>query len=312
MSLLTRAKTAEPGAESQSPLRPRRRTATRRWAGLLWLAPAFAFYATFVLFPLMQTVRFSLYDWDGIGVANFVGLANYANVFSQPELAASLINAFILIIFFSIVPVGLGLIAAALLREMRQGAISTLARVLLFLPQVIPLAGAAIAWTYMYSDDGVVNQILRAVGLESQTRPWLGDFDTALVAVGIIGTWVALGFCTILLLSGMGKIDPSLYEAARLDGAGRIREFVSITVPGLRREIVVCITVTIIAALASFDVIYVSTKGGPGYQTMVPGVEIFRLTFLDQKVGLASALALVLAALVIVVVLPIQRLGRES
>jgi len=295
----------------ESPRR-RRTPIRRRLLGFIWIAPALIIYGTFVLFPLVQTVRFSFYNWDGIGVATFAGLNNYVQIFAQPELAASVVNAFVLIIFFSVIPVGLGLVAAALMRELREGAYSTIARVVLFLPQVIPLAGAAIAWTWMYSPNGVVNQILTSLGLGKYARPWLGDFNTALPAVGVIGTWVALGFCTILLLAGMGKIEPSLYEAARLDGAGRVREFLSITLPGLRREIVVCITVTVIAALASFDVIYVSTKGGPGYQTMVPGVEIFQLTFLDQKVGLSSALALFLAVLVIVVILPIQRLGREK
>ncbi len=179
------------------------------------------------------------------------------------------------------------------------------------MPQILPLVGAGIAWTWMYSSDGLINQVLRWVGLGSVARPWLGDFTTALPAVGVIGTWVALGFCTILLLSGTSKIEPSLYEAARIDGAGLLREFFAITLPGLRREVVVCVTVTVIAALASFDVVYVSTSGGPGYQTMVPGVEIYRLTFLDQKVGQASALGVFLALLVLVVIVPIQRFGRE-
>ena len=127
----------------------------------------------------------------------------------------------------------------------------------------------------------------------------------------MIGVWVMLGFCTVLLLSGIGKIDLALYEAARLDGAGRISEFFAVTLPGLRRELVVCTTFTMIAALASFDIIQISTQGGPGYQTMVPGVQIYRLTFLQQHIGQASALAVFLAALVLVLIWPIQRLGRE-
>jgi raffinose/stachyose/melibiose transport system permease protein len=312
-SILKRVPHAAAPATSRT--ETRRRPAARRisrWRGVLWVLPAFAVYAGFVLYPLIQTVQFSFYNWDGIGVATSAGFENYVNIFTQPALYTSIINAFVLIIFFTVLPVGFGLLAAALIREMRQSAFSTVTRVLLFLPQIIPLAGAAIAWTWMYSPSGVVNQVLRAVGLGNLAKPWLGDFSTALPAVGIIGTWVATGFCTILLLAGMGKIEPSLYEAARLDGAGRIREFTAITLPGLRREIVVCVTVTVISALASFDVIYISTQGGPGYQTMVPGLQIFQLTFLDQKVGQASALAVVLVVLVLLVILPIQRLGREK
>jgi len=163
----------------------------------------------------------------------------------------------------------------------------------------------------MYSDDGVVNQLLRAVGLGHTTRAWLGDFNFALPAVGVVGIWVMLGFCTILLLAGIGKIDPTLYEAARLDGAGRWAQFRAITLPGLRQELVVAVTFTTIAALSSFDVIQVSTQGGPGYQTMVPGVEIYRLTFLDQRLGPASALAVFLTLLILAVILPIQRFARR-
>ena len=125
--------------------------------------------------------------------------------------------------------------------------------------------------------------MLAAIGLGGVTRAWLGDFATALPAVGVIGAWVLLGLCTLLLLAGMSKIDPALYEAARLDGAGPLREFVSITLPSLRQEIGVCVTVTVIAALASFDIVYISTQGGPGNATMVPGLEIYYLALLRAR-----------------------------
>ncbi|WP_328520381.1 carbohydrate ABC transporter permease [Kribbella sp. NBC_00359] len=283
----------------------------RQWSALLWVAPAFAMYAVFVLYPMLQSVQYSFYDWDGIGPSRPAGLDNWKAIFTRPELLHSVEHAFILIFFYTVLPVGLGLVAASLIRELRPSAFNTTARVVLFIPQVLPLVAAGIAWTWMYSSNGLVNQVLRAVGLEAHTRAWLGDFTFALPAVGVIGVWVMLGFCTVLLLSGIGKIDPALYEAARLDGAGRISEFFAVTLPGLRRELVVCTTFTMIAALASFDIIQISTQGGPGYQTMVPGVQIYRLTFLQQHVGQASALAVFLAALVLVLIWPIQRLGRE-
>ncbi|WP_131735547.1 carbohydrate ABC transporter permease [Actinomadura roseirufa] len=297
-----------PGEPGRRP----RRAGARRWSALLWVAPAFGMYAVFVLYPLFQSVQYSFYDWDGVGTATPAGLDNWKALVTQAELLRSVEHAFVLIVFYTVLPVGLGLVAATLIRELRPGPFNTVARVVLFVPQVLPLVAAGIAWTWMYSSDGLVNQILRAFGLGAHTRDWLGDFTFALPAVGVIGVWVMLGFCTVLMLAGIGKIDPSLYEAARLDGAGRLREFLAVTLPGLRRELVVCTTFTMIAALASFDVIQISTQGGPGYQTMVPGVEIYRLTFLQQHVGQASALAVFLAVLVLVVIWPIQRLGREK
>src|SRR5665648_988655 len=151
-----------------------------------------------------------------------------------------------------------------------------------------------------------------SIGLDGIARAWLGDFDTALPAVGVIGAWVLFGLCMLLLLAGMTKIDPGLYEAARIDGAGPLREFVSITLPSLRQEVVVCVTVTVIAALASFDIVHISTQGGPGNSTLVPGLEIYYLAFFQREVGQASALAVALMALVLAVVLPLQWLNREG
>ena len=178
----------------------------------------------------------------------------------------------------------------------------------------IPVLERRVAWTGMLADQGTANQLLRAVGLGDFAHVWLGDQSTSLNAVGVIGFWLQLGFCVVLLLSGIGGIDQSLYEAASLDGAGWWRQLFSITLPGLRGQIGVCLTMTIISALASFDVVYMSTQGGPGTSTMVPGVQVYRLAFTQQSVGLASALAVTLMILVLLVVGPLQRLvnGKEQ
>ena len=287
----------------------RRRQALIGW---LFVAPALTMYGLFVLQPLALTVQYSLYRWDGFGPATFVGLSNYVTVVSDPRLIQTLFNAFRLVIFFSLIPVTLGLVTAAIIVRVARGRLGTVSRTVLFLPQVIPLVAAGIIWGRLLSLQGLVNQLLTAIGLGGITRAWLGDFDFALPAVGLIGIWVLLGFCTVLLLTGMAKIDPALYESARLDGAGWFAEFRSITVPSLRYEIGVCVTVTVIAALATFDIVYVSTGGGPGNATAVPGIQIYILAFLERQVGLASALAVVLIVLVLLVILPIQRLTRGS
>lgn len=278
--------------------------------GWLFVLPALVMYALFVLQPLLLTFQYSLYRWDGVGPADWVGLSNYVTVLTEPKLLETLFNAFRLVVFYSLVPVSLGLITASVVHRVANGRLGTVSRTVLFLPQVIPLVAAGIIWGRLLSLSGLVNQGLTAIGLGDVTRAWLGDFDTALPAVGIIGIWVLLGFCTVLLLTGMTKIDAALYESARMDGAGWWSEFRAITVPSLRYEIGVCLTVTIIAALAAFDIVYVSTGGGPGNATSVPGIQIYILAFLERQVGLASALAVVLMVLVLIVILPIQRLTR--
>ncbi|WP_405681613.1 carbohydrate ABC transporter permease [Streptomyces sp. NBC_01238] len=286
---------------------PRRRG---RFVPLLYTAPALLFYGLFVIAPWIHSVWVSFWNWNGIGAATWAGFDNYTAVFNEPALRAALLHAFGFIIFYTVVPVALGLVLAALTTATPWRAMPVI-RTVIFLPQVLPLVAVGVVWKWIYSEDGPLNEILRAVGLGSVARAWLGDFTYAFPAVGLIGTWVCTGLCFLLLLSGIGKIEPSLYEAARLDGCGKLREFWHITVPGLRKEIGVACTVTVIAALAGFDVVYVMTGGGPGYSTMVPGVQVYQLVFTAGRVGTACALATVLSLLTCAVMYGLNRLSQE-
>jgi raffinose/stachyose/melibiose transport system permease protein len=280
--------------------------------GWLFVTPALAFYLFFVIFPLIMSVHYSFFNWNGITKMTFVGLKNYITVFKVPDLFGTIINAFQLVVYFSVFPVGIGLLIASIIHRVAPGKFGEVARTILFLPQIIPLVAAGIIWGWLLSSSGLVNEILRGLGLGVLARAWLGDFTWALPAVGFIGVWVLLGFCTLLLVTGINKIDPSLYESARIDGATWWNEFTSITVPLLKNEIGVCLTVTVTNALAAFDIVYVTTAGGPGNSTSVPGVQIYILAFTQQRIGLASALAVLLMILVLIVVIPVQLLSKES
>ncbi|MFD4113928.1 carbohydrate ABC transporter permease [Streptomyces niveus] len=279
--------------------------------GYLYVLPALAVYVVFAVLPALHTAYLSLFDWDGVTLGSWVGLDNYREVFRNPVLLRSLVNALALVVFFSFVPILTGLLTTALLSRYRRPGMGVY-RLLFMLPQIVPLVAVGVTWRWLYGDDGLVNEALRAVGLNGITRAWLGDFGTALIAVGLVGTWVLSGLCTMLFLSGVHKVDPTLYEAARLDGAGPVREFVSVTLPQLRGELAIALTVTMVAALASFDIVYVTTNGGPGEQTTVPGLLVYRLAFSDGDVGLASALGVVLSCLILGLVYVVNRLSRSE
>lgn len=280
--------------------------------GWLFVAPALVMYAAFVLLPLLMSIQYSFVRWNGFGSMTWVGFDNYVRVLEDPDLLGTIFNALRLVVFFSFIPVTLGLVVASIMHRTATGRFGAVARTVLFLPQVIPLVAAGIIWGWLLALPGLINETLRAIGLGTLTRAWLGDFDWALPAVGFIGIWVLLGFCTVLLWTGMTKLDPALFESARIDGASWFTEFTRITVPLLRNEIGVCLTVTVIAALAAFDIVYVSTAGGPGNSTAVPGIQIYILAFTEQRIGPASALAVILTGLVLIVILPFQRLNREA
>jgi len=294
--------------------RTRTKNRVRRdvFVGWMYVLPALFMYAVFVLVPFLLTIFYSFHRWNGVGPMTWVGLKNYATVFTVPDLIGTIFHAFWLVVWFSFIPVGLGLVVASVINRIAQGKFGEVARTFLFLPYVIPLIAAGIIWGWLFSLSGLINQFLSLIGLGSITRAWLGDFNWALSAVGIIGIWVLLGFCTVLLSTGISKIDPALYEAARIDGSDWFSEFFAITIPLLKQEISVCLTVTVILALATFDIVYVATAGGPGNATSVPGLQIYILAFAQRNIGVASALAVLLMLLVIVIILPIQRLNRES
>jgi raffinose/stachyose/melibiose transport system permease protein len=282
------------------------------FVGWLYVLPALLMYAIFVLLPFMLTILYSFHRWNGVGTMKWVGLKNYITVFQVPDLLGTIGHAFWLVVWFSFIPVGLGLVVASVMNRVAPGRMGEISRTILFLPYIIALVAAGIIWGWMLSLSGLVNQILTFLGLGAITRAWLGDFNWALSAVGIIGIWVLLGFCTVLLSTAMTKVDPSLYEAARIDGASWFKEFFGITVPLLKQEIGVCLTVTVIFALATFDIVYVATAGGPGNATSVPGLQIYILAFAQRNIGLASALAVLLMLLVVMIILPIQRLNKET
>jgi raffinose/stachyose/melibiose transport system permease protein len=165
------------------------------------------------------------------------------------------------------------------------------------------------AWVWIYAEQGPLNEFLRTIGLGSLARPWLGSFTWALPAIGVIGTWVTYGLCMVLFVAGVQKIPSSLYDAARVDGAGPVREFFAVTLPGLRNEIVVAFVLTTINALRSFDVIYNTNQGGPGTQTYVPSLYVYQNAFVYNRVGYAAAIAVLLAAAILAVALLVIRVG---
>lgn len=277
----------------------------------LYLLPAFAVYAGFLLYPLLRSAQFSLYDWPGFGPSTFVGLGNYVDLLGDRRFLAAISHALILILFYSVLPLLVGLVLAAILRRGKVRGLGFF-RAVIFLPQVIALVVVAVAWYQIYAPNGFLNATLSAVGLASWTRGWLGDATFALSAVGMIGFWLQTGLVMLLLLAGMGRIPDDLYEAARLDGAGPVSEFFAITLPSVRAEITTALVLTIIAALKTFDLVYVTTGGGPGTATTVPSYEVYNRAFNLKQVGSASAVAIVLTVMVFLINVAVSRIGEAK
>jgi ABC-type sugar transport system permease subunit len=298
------ASTTAGRASGSPPGEPRR-------VGYAFIAPGLILYVLFVLAPFAHTIYLSFFSWDGVGPQRFVGFANFRAILGAGALRDAFLHAFVLIFFYAVLSTLIGLVLAGVMARSRIRGMSAY-RTLLFLPYVIAPTAIAVIWRWLLAQAGPVNAVLGAVGLGGLRRSWLGDFSLALPTVGLVGTWVMYGLAMALLVAGVQKIPTDLYEAARIDGAGPVREFFAVTLPGLRNEIVVVLVLTVTAALRNFDVIYVMTQGGPGSTTQVPSWLVYNEAFVVGAVGAAAAVGLVLAVLIVVVNFTITHLGTIS
>jgi raffinose/stachyose/melibiose transport system permease protein len=302
-----------PGAATPArPRRPRPRRRGRLIIPVLYLLPAAVLYALFLLAPLAHTVWISFFSWDGLSLAHWVGIQNYTDALGNPELRSAFLHSLVLIAFYAVLPIAAALVLAGIMVRAPKLRLLGAARVILFLPQVVATVVLATLWAELLGPTGGINQLLKQVGLQGLAKPWLGGFTTALPAVGLIGTWIEVGFCLLLFLAGAAQIPAELYEAARVDGANARQEFFAVTLPGLRGQIVIALTLTVTAALRTFDVIYITTSGGPGTATQVPAFEIYHRAFTIDLVGSACAIGVMLTAIIFALTFLITRLDSGT
>jgi len=284
-----------------------------KWKGWLYLGPAFLLYTIFVLIPLIGTLYNSLFRWDGFSAnREFIFLNNFKQLFTDSEFLNALKNNLIFVIFFCVLPIIIGLALSTLLGRIPIKGL-TFFRTVLFLPQIISMVVIGVIWRWMFNPVfGPINLSLKSIGLGGLTRTWLGDFNWALPSVGAVGSWVQYGFCMLLFLAGMQRIPQEYYEASSLDGADQWQQLKSITIPSLRPEIGVALVTTIVAALRVFDLVFVTTRGGPGQATMVAGFLIYRTAFIQKNFGYASAMAIVLTVIILFISLLVRRFQQRD
>ncbi|MFI6476756.1 carbohydrate ABC transporter permease [Nonomuraea sp. NPDC050663] len=267
--------------------------ATRRW--WLYLLPSLVLFAVVIVGPFLMNIAASFTKWSGVGTPRWVGLDNYARLLEDERFWASFQNNVALIVAMAVVPTVLGLVLAAVLFDLR-GRSSVVLRALYYLPQVLPVAVAGVVWRWMlHPDYGAINEL---TGLDLN---YLGDPDLALATVMAVMVWFQLGYPLVIFMAGLGRADPALKEAASIDGAGWWRRFWHITLPQLRPEIFVVLVTCTIAALKVFGPIFVLTRGGPSDATLVPSYFSYLNFFTKLDVGYGSAIATVLALVIVVV-----------
>ena len=284
----------------------RSRYGTRRaW---LFLLPPLVLMIACVAWPTVFLVWLSTQKWDGLGSMTFVGLNNFARVFADDRFWIAIQNNLKWSVASAIIPPLIGLALAILLSRTRirgRGAF----RIVYFVPQIVASAIVAVIWRWIYAPEGPVNAVLGALGVENPPL-WLADADVALMAVFIAYAWVTFGFSMLIFETAIRSIDEELFDAARVDGATFLGEVRHILLPGIRPAIATVLIVSTIWSFQIFDLIYLTTAGGPGDATQVLSIGIYSSMFSARDVGRGAAMALILLA-VIVTLASLVAFGRS-
>ena len=277
--------------------------AAHRRGYYLYLIPGALGFLVIVLIPQIANFGLSFTAWKGVGLPRLIGLQNYQRLLTDGQFWGSMQHTLLFIISMTVIPVMIGLILAALLfdyvRDEFGVQLSSFFRAGFYLPQILPVTTAGVLWGWILNPLGVVNTVFKAIGLAPLAQNWIGDATWALPSVSLMIVWIQVGYCLVVFMSGLSRIDPSLYEAAELDGAGWWQRLWSITIPMLAPEIFVVVLTTLIAALKLFAPVFVLTAAGPDNATMVPSYLTYYHFFTTQRVGYAAAIAVVQTILTI-------------
>ncbi|WFU07928.1 sugar ABC transporter permease [Rhizobium sp. CB3090] len=283
----------------------------------LYIVPGMLGFILVVLVPLIANFAISFTTWKGGNIApRYVGLENYQRLLADTVFWSSIQHTVLFIISMTIVPILLGLVLAAVLFDYISAQFSEMwssfFRAGFYLPQILPLTAAGVLWAWILNPVGIINAVLKGIGLDFLAKNWLGDASFALLAVSAVIVWVQVGYCLVVFMSGLARVDPSLYEAAELDNASWFGRFRYITIPMLMPEIFVVALTTLIAALKVFAPIYVLTSGGPDNATTVPSYLSYYHFFTTNRVGYAAAIATLQTAMTIVLGIVFLRMQSKQ
>lgn len=280
---------------------------------IIFLLPALILFCGILIAPIVMSGYYSFFDWNGIGDKTFIGFSNYAELFSSNSIGfmKALGNALLLALLSVALQLPLALLLALVLGKGIKGERIFLS--IFFMPVLISTVVIGQLWLKIYNPDyGILNVLLRSLGLESWTRIWLGTKATALGAVFVPILWQYVGYHMLLLYAGVKSVPKELREAAMLDGATDSQINRHIVLPYIKPIIRISVIFAVTGSLKSFDLIYVLTNGGPLHATEVPSTLMINMLFLRNRYGMGSAIAALLIILCFVFALVINRIFKEE
>jgi raffinose/stachyose/melibiose transport system permease protein len=285
--------------------------ARRLAVGYAFLAPLLVVTGVVIAIPASLSIWYSFTDWTGLGPAKFVGLDNYRRLLGDPEFHNAVWHNLVWTLYFLTVPIAMGLFGAFLLSRIQL--YQMLFRVVYFIPYVVATVVSGAIWENLLSPQSGIGHGLANIGIPFLDGVnFFGDQRLALGSVAFVNTWQWWGFLVVIFLGSMQSVDPSLYEAARLDGANVWREFWHVTLPGIRPTVMFLSLMTVIWSFLIFDYIYILTQGGPAGSTDVLGTLLYREAFANQQAGYAASMGVVMAMVSVVAVSGFLYLRRKG
>ncbi|WP_040951546.1 carbohydrate ABC transporter permease [Gorillibacterium massiliense] len=268
--------------------------------GTLFILPALILFALFIFAPLLYGLYLGFTDYGGFNIKpNFIGFDNYLDMWKDDYFKISLKNNLLYTVLFVPLTLVLALLSAIALNGVLH--LKKYLRMAFYFPQITSMVSIAIVWGLLLNPiRGPINQILKTIGMANPPE-WLMSSRWALIAVVLVAAWKSFGYYMIILLAGIQGIPEYLYESAKIDGAGPIRRFYSITLPSLSPTLFMVVILTIINSFQVFDLVSVMTDGGPGRSTNVLVFRIYQEAFINYKMGYASAMSIVLFAIIMII-----------
>lgn len=259
----------------------------------LYLIPVIAMLGIFVYVPVVTNLGYSLLDFSAFSpTKEFVGLQNFATLFTDPVIRTAIVNNIWYCVISVIFQCGLSLGVAAVLEDRLLRRVSTVLRTMYFLPVLISMTVVALLFSFVYHPKiGLINTGLKIIGLGHLTHAWIGSTDTAIFAAIAMSQWHSMGYTMMLYIVAIQGIPDDLYEAAEIDGAGRLRRFMHVTIPQVREMAFVTVVTTITGAFLVFNDVYILTSGGPGNASTTLAVYMYKNAFQLDKMGYASAIS---------------------
>ena len=266
----------------------------------LWVLPAVAIYIVFRLYPLLYGLYLSFFEWDGVNPMKYIALKNFQEILTQdPLFWQALRHNVVYALGTVIVKNALAIVVAVALNQKLRGVAAF--RTILFTPVVMSFVVVGLLWGWVFNYQfGLLNGLLRGVGLETLVQDWIGDPNLALFSVMGVDVWKWFGFHMVIYLAALQGIPHEYYEAARIDGAGTWASFRRITLPLLMPVTLINVTLSLQGAFNVFDLVYVVTEGGPFNSTLVVAIHMYLRGFKFYRMGYASAMAYVVFAIVAV------------